>query len=911
MQILNLALKNFKGHADSFFEFAQGTNAICGENGAGKTSLIEAIAWVLFDHCDYQKKELVRMGSKTAQASVEFLSSLDDRCYRVSRSTRGYDYEIYDPQLNTKLNIRKREDVHCWLCEHLGVPPATDLSRLFAETIGIPQGTFTADFLKRPADRKRIFDPILKVEEYKQAYEQSRTLEAYARGQVEQLTQHLAIQTSQLADWDQIKTQIAQLTTEISADQAAIAQSTTSFNQQQAELQRMQETVNQIHQLEAKAQALQQDRVRQDTHHQQIQNSLQQAQSADHLCQTHQADYDCYLRIQQQWQQIQQQQQTQQRLIKQREKITAVRQSLAIQHSTLETRLDTLAQRAVELQALQPLVVEQEQLEEQQQALRSRLQDLAIQQSQIQQWQAQLTQNQARQAELVAQIEAVEAHQDQLQRLPTLEQDHQQTLKALGHCELSQDWLTKIQAIFQRGKQDRDRHRAAVQEILSQLAAQPGTTKIAEVLKEGAILNTGLLKSLHQLLVELDEAASPDRLNLKLKDLNQQIQSLQSLKSQVQALRLQRQQLQTLVQEQSACQGKIDQNLAALQDQPTLQDQLYRCEQHLAQLNNPKQQIQMLQQQLQERATLHQQVEQLADQLDQQQKQIDAVTAKLSDFEELEDAMNQAQAILRQCQPGYQIYLQHQQIAAQVRPLTTALAESETHRQRLQSAHEDLQGNIQALAATVDQSQLQAIQQQVKQTLIQLSQLQGGLAPKQQRLQALEADEKQRQEIEAACQRDRQLLQQRQQTCDFIQEARRIYQHSGPRISELYLQGITFEADRLFRELLNRPDVALRWTEDYDIQVQENGHWRTFKSLSGGEQMCAALAVRLALLKTLADIDVAFFDEPTTNMDKLRRSQLAEAIGNLRSFQQLFVISHDDTFENITEHIIRVNSPQR
>ncbi|MEO1149200.1 MAG: hypothetical protein AAFY26_27095, partial [Cyanobacteria bacterium J06638_22] len=69
-------------------------------------------------------------------------------------------------------------------------------------------------------------------------------------------------------------------------------------------------------------------------------------------------------------------------------------------------------------------------------------------------------------------------------------------------------------------------------------------------------------------------------------------------------------------------------------------------------------------------------------------------------------------------------------------------------------------------------------------------------------------------------------------------------------------------------------------------------------------QMCAALAVRLALLRVLADIDVAFFDEPTTNMDRQRRDSLAEAIANIRTFRQLFVISHDDTFEHITENVI-------
>ena len=70
--------------------------------------------------------------------------------------------------------------------------------------------------------------------------------------------------------------------------------------------------------------------------------------------------------------------------------------------------------------------------------------------------------------------------------------------------------------------------------------------------------------------------------------------------------------------------------------------------------------------------------------------------------------------------------------------------------------------------------------------------------------------------------------------------------------------------------------------------------------------MCAALAVRLALLKVLADIDIAFFDEPTTNMDRARRESLAEAIAQIRSFSQIFVISHDDTFEKATENLVVV-----
>ena len=68
--------------------------------------------------------------------------------------------------------------------------------------------------------------------------------------------------------------------------------------------------------------------------------------------------------------------------------------------------------------------------------------------------------------------------------------------------------------------------------------------------------------------------------------------------------------------------------------------------------------------------------------------------------------------------------------------------------------------------------------------------------------------------------------------------------------------------------------------------------------------MSAALAVRLAVLKVLTKIDFAFFDEPTTNLDSERRKNLSSCIQNIRGFKQLFVISHDDTFEENADYSI-------
>ncbi|MGC9469044.1 MAG: AAA family ATPase [Anaerolineae bacterium] len=135
---------------------------------------------------------------------------------------------------------------------------------------------------------------------------------------------------------------------------------------------------------------------------------------------------------------------------------------------------------------------------------------------------------------------------------------------------------------------------------------------------------------------------------------------------------------------------------------------------------------------------------------------------------------------------------------------------------------------------------------------------------------------------------------------------RSVLRSAGPEITRALVEIISLHADRLYADIMQTTGSRLRWTEDYDVVLKTQGRERTFQQLSGGEQMAAALAVRLALLRETSTIDMAFFDEPTANLDAERRFNLARQILNVKGFSQLFVISHDDTFEQDTDHIVRV-----
>ena len=117
-------------------------------------------------------------------------------------------------------------------------------------------------------------------------------------------------------------------------------------------------------------------------------------------------------------------------------------------------------------------------------------------------------------------------------------------------------------------------------------------------------------------------------------------------------------------------------------------------------------------------------------------------------------------------------------------------------------------------------------------------------------------------------------------------------------------------ASEIYRNLREEEDAVLAWQDDYDVVVSTSKSRKSFFRLSGGEKMCAALAVRLAILRVLTNANFAFFDEPTTNLDEPTRRNLSKYIYNIKGFEQLFVISHDDSFKRHSEYVVKFSKDE-
>ncbi|NJN68416.1 MAG: AAA family ATPase [Chloroflexaceae bacterium] len=131
MLITKLELRNVKSYQEQTITFEPGINAICGQNGAGKSTILEAIGFALFDYLPYSQADFVREGEKSGSVAVSLVSGRDDRPYQVIRRCgKSSGYEVFDPALGAIL-AQNKADVMDWLHEHLKLDESDSLSELF------------------------------------------------------------------------------------------------------------------------------------------------------------------------------------------------------------------------------------------------------------------------------------------------------------------------------------------------------------------------------------------------------------------------------------------------------------------------------------------------------------------------------------------------------------------------------------------------------------------------------------------------------------------------------------------------------------------------------------------------------------------------------------------------------------
>lgn len=113
MYVKTIALRNFRNHNDLTFEFTPGLNVINGENGVGKTSLVEAIYYLSLGRSfrTYDDLELINKQTDQALIKAEIVrGKIKDRL-RVVFSQNGRKVYINDKPISKMSELAKLVNV--------------------------------------------------------------------------------------------------------------------------------------------------------------------------------------------------------------------------------------------------------------------------------------------------------------------------------------------------------------------------------------------------------------------------------------------------------------------------------------------------------------------------------------------------------------------------------------------------------------------------------------------------------------------------------------------------------------------------------------------------------------------------------------------------------------------------------
>ena len=425
----------------------------------------------------------------------------------------------------------------------------------------------------------------------------------------------------------------------------------------------------------------------------------------------------------------------------------------------------------------------------------------------------------------------------------------------------------------------------------------------AERLHIIAIEVAGLEREVADLINELDELKNVDQQIAEADAAHKESKSADAKVRELDGLRKQVSQYQEQIRQ---CESDLHERRLQVEELSGSRAQLELVKNQLGQLNDPrsrsKTQLAIVAQE--DQFTRQLQAEQQKEQ--ETVAQVQQLQTQLATYVTLDTNIAQQEVTQRNSYDGYQNYLQHKNEAQ------TLPEREQAHQQQALvtgQAAQTLQAAEQAYEsarAAFDADELRTVNVEIERLNGALASLATAMKHQQDKINALEHQIGQAEELLLQLEAARKEHSTLEDLHAMMEQFRKLIKEAAPYVLKAMLNDISAQANRIFGEIMGDHAAELSWEHDYEVVLHRRGVKRTFAQLSGGEQMSAALAIRLALLKKLSTLNIAFFDEPTQNMDELRRMNLAEQIRRVRGFDQLVVISHDDTFEQGLDSIVRL-----
>jgi len=167
--IKSIELVDFLSHSDTKLEFKEGVTIFVGDNGAGKSSIIDAITYALFgEHTRKDVKSLIRRGTNQGYAKIEF--SIKDKQYEAFRKieNKSSNYLIakfFETTNNNRIEIAsgERKQFRESMKEQVEKTIGMDFKKLKIASI-VQQGELNEIINAGASARKELLNAIIGID---------------------------------------------------------------------------------------------------------------------------------------------------------------------------------------------------------------------------------------------------------------------------------------------------------------------------------------------------------------------------------------------------------------------------------------------------------------------------------------------------------------------------------------------------------------------------------------------------------------------------------------------------------------------------------------------------------------------------------------------------------------------------
>ena len=931
MKINRIYLENYRIHEKLEVEFDKGINLLLGENGKGKSSILEAIGYALFgSDLRGTQKDAIQYGKKSAKIQVEF-TGVDGEEYIVTRKLPGTT-SIYRKS-NPELELQGKEDRIRELCGIKG-----DIKDVYDNVIVAKQNEFISSFKATAKDREKTFDKVFNTEIYREIYD------GYSKDVEGKYKNEIAIEENSIKSISDIMEDSQEVKEKLELEEEREKEFEKYLNNLSVELKEIKEKLNQISETELKIEkingeirkseevlnsiTLQEEKLKK-----QIEETILAKEIADKNIENHNE----YIKASEILESVKKEK-------KELDQIKEKQNNLEKELISLEKlRGDSNNQVNLWKNSIENLKVSCREKKDRVDFLQG---EIEKKEKNLQVYKGELEKN----IPLLEELERFESDIENGEKtLNTFEVKLQEKESDLEIKKEQRDNLIKERLDekieeFKSIENDKKKIEGEIEKnitlgIANKEAHEKLKSSICPFLNENCknlsgkdINNFFLERRKRYVEIITDKKHQLEELEVKLKD-KEKIVEMKTILNRL------NHEIELKISEIEVDQAKFQRGeeklknkkleyenwklINSIKNREEILAKNTQLETKIENENSEKDIIErdkiknILNEDIERGKELKEKIEneilkinELSLKEEEIRDSIEENKPALVKYQELSEEVEKYETLLNSLKESNELYLENYKKALEKESLEVEkerLKEKESQEEKvLETLRENLL-KLENSIVSLNKGELEKIQVEKDEKVAEIREKLGGINGEIKNLNDKLVKIKEHENIIRDKKKN---LERLKMKLELTKAFRERIKSMGKEVSKNMLKEIEILATENFRKITGRGEKVIWSNEDkdkYSVYLSGDRGELRFEQLSGGEQVAVAISIRGAMSELFTESRFSIFDEPTNNLDSERRKSLADSIGEiLKNLEQSIIVTHDDTFREMAQKVIEL-----